>query len=844
MIKQLLKILIVLVCASSTPARGQNATVNGFKGIWFTLGQPSAYGDKYSGGLGTYTAKHNPLAVYSSTANKTFFVYGGTRAENEKHLLIMISYYDHATGKVAKPVVVYDKMGVDDPHDNASLQVDEQGYIWVFVSGRNTRRNGYIFRSTAPYAIDEFQETFNQLMAYPQPWYVSNCGFLYLYTRYNAGKRELYMMTKASDMWSEQKKLVGFGGHYQVSAQRDSTVGFAYNWHPGGVDNRTSLYYMQTNDQGVNWHTIDQNPVATPVKSAANVTLVKDYKALGLNVYLKDVAFDLAGHPVILYITSPTHRPGPTQPSRAWNIARWTGASWEFHKITEASHNYDMGSFYAETDGTYRLIAPTEVGPQPWGAGGEMAMWMSTDHGATWSNTKILTANSERNHSYARKPQHANPAFYAFWADGSTDKFSKSHLYFTTREGQVYQLPYDMSSDFVAPTLLSEQEAPLDSTDSVEPIILDHSDHQVGNPPENLLDGNPNGDSRWSAKGFPQQVVIDYGQQKAITGVRLWTYKNRAYQYKIELSEDSSFSAPFTIDRLSNTSVSQPIANDFLVVTARYAKITIVGAHGYGGDWCSLRELKIRKSAETVNPPPTDTVGIVQPTILEHSGHQSDNPPENLLDGNSNGNSRWSAEGFPQYVVVDYGQERAITGVRLWTYRNRAYQYTVALSKDSFFSNSFTIDRSSNTSASQPNVSDFTEVKARYVKITILGAHQYKGDWCSLTEFKIEESAGASDLPPAFFATARKAISKPKQEGTRLTSEVPMVVYPNPASDVFSVGGGEGPAEVSLYNGLGQWVLRTLTQDRSVNIALLPAGLYWVKVQHSQGIYRTKLIKE
>ena len=43
---------------------------DGYQGIWFTLGQFSEYGDKYSGGLGTYTAKHVPLAVYSEEAKK------------------------------------------------------------------------------------------------------------------------------------------------------------------------------------------------------------------------------------------------------------------------------------------------------------------------------------------------------------------------------------------------------------------------------------------------------------------------------------------------------------------------------------------------------------------------------------------------------------------------------------------------------------------------------------------------------------------------------------------------------------------------------------------------------
>ena len=43
-----------------------NATVGGYRGIWFTLGQFSEYGDKYSGGLGTYTMKHIPMAETQS----------------------------------------------------------------------------------------------------------------------------------------------------------------------------------------------------------------------------------------------------------------------------------------------------------------------------------------------------------------------------------------------------------------------------------------------------------------------------------------------------------------------------------------------------------------------------------------------------------------------------------------------------------------------------------------------------------------------------------------------------------------------------------------------------------
>jgi hypothetical protein len=136
-----------------------NKKIDGYKGIWFTLGQFSDYGDKYSGGLGTYTAKHIPLAIYAPEVDKTFFVYGGI-AENQKsnadspdrkskdygnYLLCMAGCYDHKTKTVSRPTVVSDKRGVYDPHDNPSISIDSDGYIWVFVSGRGRGRPGYIY---------------------------------------------------------------------------------------------------------------------------------------------------------------------------------------------------------------------------------------------------------------------------------------------------------------------------------------------------------------------------------------------------------------------------------------------------------------------------------------------------------------------------------------------------------------------------------------------------------------------------------------------------------------------------------------------------------------------------
>jgi hypothetical protein len=95
----------------------------------------------------------------------------------ERHLLIMASYFDHATGTVPRPTIVHDKNGVNDPHDNAAIAIDDDGFVWVFVSGRARIRPGFIYKSKQPYSVDEFERILEGEMTYPQPKYISGRGF-------------------------------------------------------------------------------------------------------------------------------------------------------------------------------------------------------------------------------------------------------------------------------------------------------------------------------------------------------------------------------------------------------------------------------------------------------------------------------------------------------------------------------------------------------------------------------------------------------------------------------------------------------------------------------------------
>jgi hypothetical protein len=431
------------VVAQSEPLQ----TAPGYRGIWFTLGQVSEYGDKYSGGLGTYTAKHHPLAVYAPEVNRTFFVYGGTTAADERHLLAMIGLYDHTLHRVPRPTIVHVKDGVNDPRDNPSINIDFEGHLWVFVSGRGRRRPGFIYRSTLPHDITRFEQVLEDEFTYPQPWWIEKEGLMLLFTRYTGG-RELYWMTSTDGhSWSDAQKLVR-GGHYQVSNQAGRRVITAFNSHPDetNVDGRTNLYFLQTDDMGATWRTAEGLPVSPPLESFENPALVRDYQSESRLVYVKDIQFDLAGRPIVLYLTSADHRPGPAGDPRVWTTAYWVNGAWRYSEITTSTHNYDMGSLYVEEDGSWRVFAPTEPGPQPLGTGGEVAIWISRDEGASWVRERQVTSGSLRNHGYVRRPVRAHPDFYAFWADGDPDTLSISRLYFTNRAGdRVWRLPYEIT---------------------------------------------------------------------------------------------------------------------------------------------------------------------------------------------------------------------------------------------------------------------------------------------------------------------------------------------------------------------------------------------------------------
>ena len=439
-----------------------NLKADGFRGVWYYCQlSRDEYRYKYSGGMGTYCAGHIPMAVYSKEADKTFFCFGGTDERNST-IYQSVSYFDHKTGLLARPTVVYNKYTLD-AHDNAVISMDDKGHVYLFSSAHGQWRPAAIARSAKPYDISRFETIWEGNYSYPQPFYVSGKGFLLLHAWYvtdgsrNIGSRSNRVMTSNEDgsVWSERSLLAFFNeGHYQRAWPFGSKVGVAFDQHPvgKGLDWRTDVFYMETDDFGRTWKSASGDVLKTPLDKRDNPAIAVKYEEKSRNVYIKGVKYDSKGNPIILYIVSKGFQAGPANGPREWKIVKWTGGEWrECDTGIRSDNNYDYGELYVDTDSAWRIIGATKTGPQQYNPGGEIAAWRSDDAGETWRLEKMLTENSERNQNYPRQPLNVNGGFYSFWADGHGREPSVSRLYFCDKDLNVYLMPLSFEGDFAKP---------------------------------------------------------------------------------------------------------------------------------------------------------------------------------------------------------------------------------------------------------------------------------------------------------------------------------------------------------------------------------------------------------
>lgn len=329
---------------------------------WYELPQYYNGLPKYSGVLGTYTAKHSPVAVSCSLGK------WATYSENDDGDLSIYSL-DLNSGR---KYLVHTVFGFDDPHQNAAIQCGG-GKLWITVSSRGDKRLGYQYNSIDGKVWSLYGTGFR---AYPQLHWVNN-GLVTIYSSYEHqtdGSIIRRPMTSCGDY-----PLTSDGiGHYMLSYYDGTYIHMVYNdlWPDGtygAADNRIHLKYMKSTD-GCNW--------TSPVNWYDGDEFI----------YLKDFA-SINGVPTVLVVKSDSVDPN------YGNREVWKMTSNTQTFVRKTNHNYTTGSL---------MIPSGDVvwsdGDLPYAGGSFMGMeyvnYIRRVHG---DNSLFITSEAEL-------PQYRSPS--------------------------------------------------------------------------------------------------------------------------------------------------------------------------------------------------------------------------------------------------------------------------------------------------------------------------------------------------------------------------------------------------------------------------------------------------
>jgi len=224
-------------------------------------------------------------------------------------------------------------------------------------------------------------------------------------------------------------------------------------------------------------------------------------------------------------------------------------------------------------------------------------------------------------------------------------------------------------------------------------------------------------------------------------------------------------------------------------------------------------------------------------TIVDFSNEQnSTNTISNIIDGTIGTNNRWSAFGFPQYVIIDLGDNYNVNEVILSTFQDRDYQFILEGSTNSADSGFFTLVDATNNTNSGPITESFAAQTVRFVRLTITGANSYRGPWVSISEIEIN-CAGT---------TSAKSLASNNQFG--------ITAYPNPFINDLNIistntESSQTIGSVQLIDIRGSVIINETVNGNEAylpNLENLSGGMYLIQILDTKGqiISTKKIIKE
>ncbi|HEY9387552.1 MAG TPA: discoidin domain-containing protein [Nitrososphaeraceae archaeon] len=281
-----------------------------------------------------------------------------------------------------------------------------------------------------------------------------------------------------------------------------------------------------------------------------------------------------------------------------------------------------------------------------------------------------------------------------------------------------------------------------------------------GNVPQNTVDNNLG--TRWSNQPLPSFIQYDLGQSRLVCHVDIAWYRGneRTMTFTISASNDGTTFTNVLGNQQPNTFTSRGTTSleryDFTDVNARFVRITVLT--NTQSNYASITEVDIYAADSSPPPPPPPpppdscTQLLLPGSSATASGFESPNTPSNTLDNNLG--TRWSNQGLPSFIQYDLGQSRLVCSIDIAWYNgnSRVMTFTISASNDgTTFTNlppvgSTNTQRMSTGTTTSPERYDFTDVNARFVRITVTG--NTANNFASITEVDIYAADSAPPPPP------------------------------------------------------------------------------------------------
>ncbi len=327
------------------------------------------------------------------------------------------------------------------------------------------------------------------------------------------------------------------------------------------------------------------------------------------------------------------------------------------------------------------------------------------------------------------------------------------------------------------------------------PVTITASDDD-GHIPENTMDDDLSGSSRWSAQGDGQWIRYDFGHSQSLKKIRIAFYKGnkRKASIQIQSSDDAVTWVTYvaTESRGNTTSFEDFFLGD---ISARYFRI--VGFGNEKNDWTSITEVEFVGSTSNNNDF-TDSISEVTTTASDYDNRGRGYPADNAIDNSLNPKSRWSAQGNGQWLQLDSGQPKNVAGVAIAFYKGnkRTANFTLQTSLDAVTWTTQLDNQISSGTTLDYETFTFPEVYTQYVRV--VGYGNSSNDWNSIVEIFALDGSNTSIDPV-------KPVEDPMNDSGNFNLKKWKLTLP--VSQSFYYGNGRrSTAEILPYGASGSTV--------------------------------------